>query len=77
MSDAWLHIVGIGEDGMDGLTAEARALVGDAEVIVGGDRHHTLAANMTAIRIAWGSRIMPTICAGSRSDGRNCFGPLA
>ncbi|MAZ15135.1 MAG: cobalamin biosynthesis bifunctional protein CbiET [Ahrensia sp.] len=55
MSAPWLHIVGIGEDGMDGLSAQAQKLVGEAEVIVGGDRHHTLAPNVTAKRIAWPS----------------------
>ncbi|MEN8839884.1 MAG: precorrin-6y C5,15-methyltransferase (decarboxylating) subunit CbiE [Octadecabacter sp.] len=51
----WLHIVGIGEDGMDGLTPATRAVVEAAEVIVGGDRHHTLSANPDAERIAWPS----------------------
>ena len=51
----WLHIVGIGEDGMDGLTPVTRAVVEAAEVIVGGDRHHTLSANPNAERIAWPS----------------------
>ncbi|TCD15013.1 precorrin-6y C5,15-methyltransferase (decarboxylating) subunit CbiE [Oricola cellulosilytica] len=55
MTTPWLHIVGIGEDGMDGLTAEARRLVEDAEVIVGGSRHHELSGNVTAERIAWPS----------------------
>jgi precorrin-6Y C5,15-methyltransferase (decarboxylating) len=56
MVDApWLHIVGIGEDGMDGLTPATRAVVEAAEVIVGGERHHTLSANPTAERIAWPS----------------------
>lgn len=52
---AWLHIVGIGEDGMDGLTPATRAVVDAAEVIVGGDRHHTLSPNSAAERIAWPS----------------------
>ena len=51
----WLHIIGIGEDGMDGLTAEARALVESAEVIIGGDRHHKLSPNVTAERLKWPS----------------------
>jgi len=55
LSRPWLHIVGIGEDGVDGLSVEARKLVGEAEVIVGGDRHHNLAPNVTAERIAWPS----------------------
>lgn len=55
MKEPWLHIVGIGEDGLDGLTPATRAVVEAAEVILGGDRHHTLAANPTAERIAWPS----------------------
>lgn len=52
---AWLHIVGIGEDGLDGLTPATRAVVEAAEVIVGGERHHALAENITAERLAWPS----------------------
>ena len=55
MSDAWLHIVGIGEDGMDGLVPATRGVVEAAEVIVGGDRHHKLSDNTTAERVAWPS----------------------
>ena len=55
MSAPWLHIVGIGEDGMDGLTAATRAVVEAAEVIIGGDRHHARAPAITATRIAWPS----------------------
>jgi precorrin-6Y C5,15-methyltransferase (decarboxylating) len=51
---AWLHIVGIGEDGIDGLTPATRAVVEAAEVIVGGDRHHGMIAG-DAERIAWPS----------------------
>ncbi|GIT90984.1 precorrin-6Y methyltransferase [Jannaschia pagri] len=51
----WLHIVGIGEDGLDGLTPAARTVVETAEVIVGGDRHHTLSDSVTADRLAWPS----------------------
>lgn len=54
-ADPWLHIIGIGEDGMDGLSPAARALVEAAEVIVGGDRHHDLSPNVTAERISWPS----------------------
>jgi len=40
----WLSIVGIGEDGIDGLSATARALIGHAEIVFGGRRHLALAA---------------------------------
>jgi precorrin-6B C5,15-methyltransferase / cobalt-precorrin-6B C5,C15-methyltransferase len=40
----WLSIVGIGEDGADGLNPVARGLIADAEVVFGGKRHLELAA---------------------------------
>ena len=55
MSTPWLQIIGIGEDGLDGLSAKARTLVEKAEVIIGGDRHHDLANNTRVQRIAWPS----------------------
>ena len=36
---AWLSIVGIGEEGMAGLGAAARAALDEAEILVGGARH--------------------------------------
>ena len=35
----WLSIVGIGDDGLDGLAPVARAAIEQAEVLVGGKRH--------------------------------------
>jgi precorrin-6Y C5,15-methyltransferase (decarboxylating) len=50
---AWLHIVGIGEDGLEGLLPAARAVVQSAQVIIGGDRHHHLAGITSAERLSW------------------------
>lgn len=55
MANPWLHIVGIGEDGLDGLTPATRAVLKAADIIVGGDRHHWLSDTITARRIAWPS----------------------
>jgi precorrin-6Y C5,15-methyltransferase (decarboxylating) len=55
MSDPWLHIIGIGEDGLDGLSPATRAVLEAAEIIIGGDRHHTLSASITAERLSWPS----------------------
>ncbi len=55
MADPWLHIVGIGEDGLDGLLPATRAVVEAAEVIVGGDRHHVLSEAVKAERLSWPS----------------------
>ena len=40
----WLSIVGIGEDGIEGLSATARGLIANAEIVFGGARHLALAA---------------------------------
>lgn len=55
MSAPWLHIVGIGEDGLEGLSPAARTVVETAEIIVGGDRHHRLPEAVQGERIAWPS----------------------
>ncbi len=39
----WLTIIGIGEDGLDGLCAASKAAIADAETVFGGPRHLTLA----------------------------------
>ena len=52
---AWLHIVGIGEDGLEGLAPATRAVVEAAEVIVGGERHHGLAEGIGGERVSWPS----------------------
>jgi precorrin-6Y C5,15-methyltransferase (decarboxylating) len=39
----WLSIVGIGEDGVEGLSPVARGLVSSAEIVFGGKRHLQLA----------------------------------
>jgi precorrin-6B C5,15-methyltransferase / cobalt-precorrin-6B C5,C15-methyltransferase len=43
-SPRWLSIVGIGEDGVESLSAAARALISGAEIVFGGRRHLGLAA---------------------------------
>ena len=55
MTEPWLTVVGIGEEGMASLSAAARRAVEEAEVILGGDRHHTLSPNVTAERLTWPS----------------------
>ena len=37
MTQPWLHVIGIGEDGVDGLGLAARTALDEAEVLVGGD----------------------------------------
>src|SRR6185437_1101398 len=54
----WLSIVGIGEDGIDGLSPVARRLVTDAELVIGGKRHLALADSLVkGRRVTWPSPI--------------------
>jgi precorrin-6B C5,15-methyltransferase / cobalt-precorrin-6B C5,C15-methyltransferase len=52
----WLHIVGIGEDGVDGLSSGAREVLQHAEIVVGGERHLAfLTADDMRRQIRWPS----------------------
>ena len=44
MAEPWLSIIGIGEDGLEGLAPQSRAVLAEAAVIFGGPRHLLLAA---------------------------------
>jgi precorrin-6B C5,15-methyltransferase / cobalt-precorrin-6B C5,C15-methyltransferase len=52
---AWLSIIGIGEDGVDGLSATAKRLLAGAELVVGGRRHLSLAGPIQGETLAWPS----------------------
>lgn len=52
---AWLHIIGIGEDGIAGLSKEALLALAKSDVIVGGKRHHELTKEIDAERVNWPS----------------------
>ncbi|MBL9056992.1 MAG: cobalamin biosynthesis bifunctional protein CbiET, partial [Rhodobacteraceae bacterium] len=43
MSEPWLAIIGLGEDGPAGLTEASRAALAGAEVVFGAPRHLALA----------------------------------
>ncbi|HEX7564594.1 MAG TPA: precorrin-6y C5,15-methyltransferase (decarboxylating) subunit CbiE [Bradyrhizobium sp.] len=50
----WLSIVGIGEDGVEGLSSVARRLIDSAELVVGGARHLELANELIrGRRLVW------------------------
>jgi precorrin-6Y C5,15-methyltransferase (decarboxylating) len=52
----WLRIIGIGEDGVEGLSPAARHLIEAATLVVGGARHLALAAPVIrGERLAWPS----------------------
>ena len=49
----WLTVVGMGDDGPDGLAPAARAVVEQARVVVGGQRHLALLGPGERERIPW------------------------
>jgi precorrin-6Y C5,15-methyltransferase (decarboxylating) len=52
----WLSIIGIGEDGLAGLSDAARTLIAQASLVVGGRRHLDLVAGVTTGEtMAWPS----------------------
>jgi precorrin-6Y C5,15-methyltransferase (decarboxylating) len=54
MTTRWLSIVGIGEDGVEGLSAAARTLVESADLLIGGERHLAMVpVEEDQERIAW------------------------
>lgn len=53
---AWLTVVGIGEDGLDGLPPAVRVLIDQADILVGGERHLSMVpATTAATRHPWPS----------------------
>jgi len=68
----WLSIIGIGEDGVQGLSAVARQLIGSAELVVGGTRHLELAGDLIrGRRLAWPSPMSDAFAEVKRHRGRS------
>lgn len=49
----WITVIGIGDDGLDGLTPAVRALIEGAELLVGGERHQAMVTASEAERLTW------------------------
>jgi precorrin-6Y C5,15-methyltransferase (decarboxylating) len=66
----WLSIVGLGEDGLAGLGAAARARVDAAEVLVGGARHLALVGSHPAEKLSWRTPLTATVTDLAERRGR-------
>ncbi len=66
----WLHVVGIGAEGLAGLAPAARAVVENAEVLIGGKRHLAMVPEGPAERLAWGSPLEDTVKEIAARRGR-------
>ena len=71
MRGQWLTIVGIGEDGVEGLSRAALTAIGRAVLVVGGTRHLALAADaIHGERLPWPSPLSDALPAILAHRGR-------
>ena len=70
MTKNWLSIIGIGEDGLAGLTGAARTRLDTAEVLIGGKRHLAMIPDDGRERHAWPTPMQLLIDNIDRFRGR-------
>ncbi|MAH85589.1 MAG: hypothetical protein CBB68_15295 [Rhodospirillaceae bacterium TMED8] len=73
----WLNIVGIGEDGIKGLSLKARQVINTAEVLIGGKRHLAKIPSTTAKRIVWGNNFYHGVNSIREYEGKKSVVVLA
>lgn len=61
MSAPWLSVVGIGEDGLPALCAEASRVVASADLFIGGSRHLAMLGDDPRPRLPWQVPLEPSI----------------
>ena len=66
----WLTIIGIGEDGLDGLSSAAKTLLAQAELVVGGARHLALAGPLACETLVWPSPLSAAFPLIAARQGR-------
>jgi len=57
----WLHVIGLGEDGLDVLPPAVRSLIESAELIIGGKRHLEMTPETGATHLTWRIPLLDTI----------------
>jgi precorrin-6Y C5,15-methyltransferase (decarboxylating) len=67
---AWLTVIGIGEDGIDGLPPIHRATLAAAELIIGGERHLAMLGATKAETQSWASPLSKTVDEILKRRGR-------
>jgi precorrin-6B C5,15-methyltransferase / cobalt-precorrin-6B C5,C15-methyltransferase len=66
----WLSVVGIGEDGLSGLSPLARSLLNIADVLVGGDRHLAMLPPDSREQLSWASPIRDSVATILQRKGQ-------
>ena len=67
----WLKVVGIGENGLEGISPVARKLIESAEVLFGGARHLEMVPDAKAEKISWAKRMREAVPKILELRGRN------
>ncbi|WP_025899667.1 precorrin-6y C5,15-methyltransferase (decarboxylating) subunit CbiE [Sneathiella glossodoripedis] len=58
----WLHIIGVGDEGLEHLSPELLSVIQSAELIIGGDRHLSMIpATISAKTMSWPSPLMKLV----------------
>lgn len=70
MTAAWITVLGLGENGLAGLTREAREAFDAAEVLIGGERHLALAPSRKPERLTWRTPLKDTMADIERRRGK-------
>ena len=68
---AWITVIGIGEDGIDGLSPARLTLIEGAEVLIGGERHHGKVDNPNAECLDWGQGFKQALKEIEARRGKN------
>jgi precorrin-6B C5,15-methyltransferase / cobalt-precorrin-6B C5,C15-methyltransferase len=71
MAQKWLSLIGIGEDGLSGLSPVARSLLNLADIVVGGDRHLAMLPPDNRKRLTWASPISDSVSEILRHKDRH------
>ena len=66
----WLSVIGIGEDGLSGLSNASRKLVETAEILIGGKRHLEMVQDFSGEKLTWRTPLSDTIADITSYRGR-------
>ena len=67
----WLYVVGIGDDGLASLGAEALAVIEAGDVLFGGERHLAMVGDHPGLRRVWQRPLSLSLDEIERMRGRN------
>jgi precorrin-6B C5,15-methyltransferase / cobalt-precorrin-6B C5,C15-methyltransferase len=66
----WLSIIGIGDDGLNGLSPVAKSIISQAQLVVGGERHLALLPPTNQQQLTWTTPISDSIALIQQQRGQ-------